>query len=124
MIDSDLNCFCARCGRYMTARRRWQNNTVVRYCSKGCRVKRVSSRDRKIEAVILELLATRSGKAASICPSEVARQVGEEESWRELMEPVRQATRRLAHRGSVEVVQRSRVIEPGSFRGPVRIRKK
>ena len=38
------------------------------------------------------------------------------------MEPVREAARRLAARGAIEITQRGAVVDPLSFRGPIRLR--
>jgi hypothetical protein len=45
-----------------------------------------------------------------------------EDGWRELMEPVRRAGRRLAMRGELEFTQGGRVVDPATARGPVRLR--
>ncbi len=72
----------------------------------------------------MELLADRA-PGATICPSEAARRVHEQdESWRAAMEDVRCAARRLARAGRVEILQRGKVTDPGAFRGPVRLRAK
>ncbi len=60
--------------------------------------------------------------SASICPSEAARRVGQEDSWRELMEPARRAARRLVHTNKVDIVQGGRIVDPSEFKGPIRIR--
>ena len=73
-----------------------------------------------LENAIRELLAARA-PAATICPSEVARRVGAQD-WRDLMEPVRAAARRLVARGEVEVVQSGEVVDPDTATGPIRIR--
>jgi hypothetical protein len=39
------------------------------------------------------------------------------------MEPARMAARRLVDRGEVEVLQRGRVVDPSTAKGPVRIRR-
>ena len=81
-----------------------------------------------LEAAIRDLLATRAA-AATICPSEAARKVAlergsaEEDAWRSLMEPARMAARRLVDRGELEVLQRGRVVDPSTAKGPVRIRR-
>ncbi|WP_245866514.1 DUF3253 domain-containing protein [Diaminobutyricimonas aerilata] len=77
--------------------------------------------DERYEQRILELLGQRSADA-SICPSEVARAESAEE-WRELMEPVRQAARRLVAQGELEVTQRGAVVDPSTAKGPIRIRR-
>jgi hypothetical protein len=77
--------------------------------------------DRRLEATILELLGRRA-RASTICPSEAARAVGDEDTWRELMEPARRAARRLVDRGEVEVTQAGKVVDPATATGPIRIR--
>jgi hypothetical protein len=74
-----------------------------------------------LEREILTLLGRRD-QDATICPSEVARRVGGD-GWRELMEPVREAARRLAAAGQVVVTQGGAVVDPGTARGPIRIRR-
>ena len=113
---------CASCGRTMTWRRSWAKNwDEVRYCSDACRRRKVSTVDRTLEAEILAALHQRA-RAASICPSEVARRVGDDTTWRTLMEPTRAAARRLANAGLVEVTQSGRSVDPSTARGPIRIR--
>jgi hypothetical protein len=77
--------------------------------------------DDELQSAIRELLADRAD-AATICPSEAARRV-DPANWRELMEPARQAARRLVDRGEVQVVQGGRVVDPATARGPIRIRR-
>ena len=90
----------------------------VRFCSKRCRTTRPNREDAEIERVILQMLSSRAA-GHTVCPSEVARAVYDE--WRPQMERVRSAARRLAARGSVEIKQRGRVVDPLDFRGPIRI---
>ena len=80
--------------------------------------------DRRLEAAILDLLARRA-TTATICPSDAARLVGGEDEgeWRPLMEPAREAARRLVAAGEVEVTQGGRVVDPATARGPIRIRR-
>ncbi|CAG7609937.1 DUF3253 domain-containing protein [Rhodococcus opacus] len=75
----------------------------------------------ELEERIRALLDARSANS-SICPSDVARAVAPDD-WRPLMEPVREAARRLADAGEVEVTQKGAVVDPGSARGPIRIRR-
>jgi hypothetical protein len=77
--------------------------------------------DEDLEAAIRDLLAARS-PTATICPSEAARRV-DPDGWRDLMEPARMAARRLVAQGEVEVVQRGRVVDPSTAKGPIRIRR-
>ena len=77
--------------------------------------------DRRLEAAILDLLDRRA-RTSTICPSDAARAVGDEDGWRDLMEPARRAARRLVAAGSVEVTQGGRVVDPSTAKGPIRIR--
>ncbi|MEY3342313.1 MAG: hypothetical protein RL413_415 [Actinomycetota bacterium] len=112
--------FCASCGRRMEWRKKWERNWgSVKYCSDRCRRARVSDLDHRLEARIEAMLDSRSG---SLCPSEVARAERHDE-WRELMEPVRSAARRLNARGLVVFTQGGRVVDPSTATGPVRLRR-
>lgn len=75
----------------------------------------------QLEAAILELLAARAA-TSTICPSDAARAVGDE-NWRDLMEPARRAARRLVDAGEVEITQGGSVVDPSTAKGPIRIRK-
>ena len=114
---------CAACGRRIEWRRKWARDwEQVRYCSAGCRRHGVTDTDRRLERAILDLLAARAA-AATICPSEAARAVGGD-GWRELMEPARQAARRLVAADAVEITQGGRVVDPSTARGPIRVRRR
>ena len=75
-----------------------------------------------LERSILELLDERA--PSTICPSDVARAVGTQDGWRDLMQPVRDAAARLATRGEVDVTQDGDVVDVTTARGPVRIRRR
>ena len=77
--------------------------------------------DQQLEAAILELLAARAA-TSTICPSDAARAVGDE-NWRDLMEPARRAARRLVDAGEVQITQGGSVVDPSTAKGPIRIRK-
>lgn len=79
----------------------------------------------QLEAVILELLASRA-PTSSICPSDAARAAGgaDPDDWRPLMEPARQAAQRLVERGEVEITQGGEPVDLASVRGPIRIRRR
>ncbi|MBU3688000.1 MAG: hypothetical protein B7C54_09825 [Acidimicrobiales bacterium mtb01] len=110
---------CASCGRRMEWRKKWELNwDSVKYCSDRCRRTRISDLDRRLETRIEEMLANRSG---TMCPSEVAR--AESDEWRDLMEPVRAAARRLAARGFLVFTQGGRVVDPSTAKGPIRLRR-
>ena len=79
--------------------------------------------DQRLEAAILDLLSRRA-PTATICPSDAAREVGDEDSWRDLMDPARAAAARLVDRGEVEITQGGRVVDLATAKGPVRIRRR
>ena len=113
---------CLVCGRPITWRKKWERDwDQVKYCGDACRRRKSSDVDATLEATILALLKGRKG-GATICPSEAARAVAADGDWRPLMEPARGAARRLAGRGLVQVTQGGRVVDPGNFRGPIRLR--
>ncbi len=78
--------------------------------------------DDRLQEAILDLLSRRA-PTATICPSEAARAVGTADTWRELMEPARQAAARLVADGQVEITQGGAVVDVGTAVGPVRIRR-
>ena len=117
---------CDACGRRIEWRRRWADDwDQVRWCSQACRRRKLQPDDLALEAAILDLLSQRSS-GATICPSEAARAVaapaGDDQAWRELMEPARRAARRLVAQGRVEITQGGRVVDPSTAKGPIRIR--
>ncbi len=123
---------CAVCGRRIEWRRKWADSwEEVRYCSDACRRRRRED-TAVLEDAIRDLLDQRA-RGATICPSEVARaQVGgagtdsdadTDEAWRDLMEPVREAARRLVATGEVQILQKGAVVDPSTAKGPIRIRR-
>ncbi len=77
-----------------------------------------------LEEEILRQTAAR-GPEKSICPSEVARALGEARGadWHSLMRPVRDAALRLARAGQVDVLRKGRrVVELAEVRGVIRLR--
>lgn len=112
---------CATCGRRITWRKKWADSwDDVKYCSQGCRRHRPATVDQHLEASILDLLAHRK-RDATVCPSEAARAVGGDD-WRDLMEPSRQAARRLVAAGRIEILQQGRLVDPSTAKGPIRLR--
>ena len=108
---------CARCGRVMEFRKKWEKNWhQVKFCSERCR--RSKSTD-TYEADILALLQQR-GRDKTICPSEVL--AAEFKQNHEKMESVRQAARRLAGAGKIQITQNGRTVDPSSFKGPIRLK--
>ncbi|MDJ0667128.1 MAG: DUF3253 domain-containing protein [Desulfobacterales bacterium] len=117
--------YCAVCGRRMVWRRRWRRNWEnVRYCSRACRHRGLSDLDRRLEAVILELLRMR-GAHKTICPSEAAQIVAGRRSandWRALMPAARKAARRLVAKDRVDILQKGHVVDASTARGAIRVR--
>ena len=94
----------------------------MRYCSSACRKRGYQRLDRWLEQ---ELVATLTQRAQhqTLCPSELARKLKPgDEDWRDLMEPIRMAARRLSHQGAIEILQSGHVIDPDTIRGPIRLR--
>ncbi|MBB2988009.1 DUF2256 and DUF3253 domain-containing protein [Terracoccus luteus] len=113
---------CDRCGRTITWRKAWERDwESVRWCSSACRKAGVNDTDRELEATMERMLDARS-RSSSLCPSEVARAVGDDD-WRDLMEPARNAARRLVAAGKAEVTQGGQVIDPSRAKGPIRVRR-
>lgn len=111
---------CAKCGRRFAWRAKWSKSwDQVRFCSTRCRRERLTAVDRALEDAIVSLLMKRRGK--TICPSEAARHV-DAEGWQALMEPARQAARRLVAAGKSEILQGGRRVDPSTAKGPIRIR--
>ncbi|MQA32888.1 DUF3253 domain-containing protein [Modestobacter roseus] len=76
----------------------------------------------EVDAVLertIEGLLDQRRPGTSICPSEAARAVGADD-WRALMPA---AAGRLAARGAVVVTQGGQVVDVGTARGPVRLRR-
>ncbi|MCZ4520897.1 DUF3253 domain-containing protein [Rhodococcus ruber] len=80
----------------------------------------MSTTDKELEDKIRALLDARS-RDATICPSDVARALSDD-GWRDLMEPVRRAARRMVDAGEVEITQKGSVVDPSTAKGPIRIR--
>ena len=77
--------------------------------------------DAELERTILSLLDDRA-PTSTICPSDAARAVGTADSWRSLMDPARDAARRLVEAGEVVITQGGEVVDLDTARGPIRIR--
>jgi hypothetical protein len=119
-VESKL---CLVCGRTIEWRKKWERSwSEVKYCSDGCRRRKREAADDTLERSILSVLATRA-RGATVCPSEVARAL-EPDDWRPLMEPVREAARRLVAKGLLDVTQRGRVVDASTAKGPIRLRRR
>jgi hypothetical protein len=95
----------------------------VRYCSAACRRRGLRAIDRHIEAELLVLLdACPAG--STVCSTDVAQRIETNGMhWRELLEPVRMAVRRLQHAGELEILQSGRRVDPDTARGSLSLRR-
>ena len=73
----------------------------------------------RLEHAILDLLVHRAVDA-TICPSEAARQVGDDD-WRDLMQPAREAVARLAQAGLIAATQAGVTVDALTAKGPIRV---
>lgn len=107
---------CQTCGR---PERQWAEESGGDFCSEECRERAPGALGREVEETILELVDER-GPEKTICPSEAARAVDEEE-WRDRMEEIRRAAGRLRARGELEVTRGGEPVEPWDPGGPIRL---
>lgn len=120
MTDSkDETKICASCGRSIEYRKKWEKNwDSIKYCSDECR--RNKNKFDYREAII-SLLIER-GPHKTICPSEVL--PPELKQDKIMMEHVRRSARLLASQDKIEITQGGKVVEPTSFKGPIRLKLK
>ncbi|HWG93456.1 MAG TPA: DUF2256 domain-containing protein [Mycobacteriales bacterium] len=98
---------CASCGRTITWRRKWDRDwDAVRWCSVACR------RRGAPDPALLDRLRA----LAPVDLDDAAARLGEER------EAVRSAARLLVAEGRGQLVQRGRVVDPSTARGPVTLR--
>ncbi|MGC6425484.1 MAG: DUF3253 domain-containing protein [Akkermansiaceae bacterium] len=114
---------CSTCGRVIEWRKKWSDCWAeVRYCSDSCRSNKPGKLDHALESAILKLLS-QGASGATICPSEAARAVFSGDRWRDEMERTRQAARRLVAQGKINILQKGRIIDPSTAKGPIRLGK-
>lgn len=114
---------CRVCGRSFSWRKKWERDWHdIKTCSVACRKRGLRRIDEKIEAEILRQLGQITGNS-TICPSDVARALFSDSEWREQMETVRMAARRLVDRSEVLITQKGSPIDASTATGPIRIRK-
>ena len=114
---------CRVCGRRFEWRKKYAHNWhEVSHCSSACRQRGLRHTDRWLEQELMIMVRQRAHDK-SLCPSELARKLKpREHEWRELMEPIRMAARRLCHQGMLEILQSGQVTDPDRARGPIRLR--
>lgn len=121
MDPSSEQKICAHCGRPMAWRAAWRRSwDSVRYCSDACRRRKGRGHEELARQILA--LATERGPSRSLCPSEVLPEAARQD--KAAMEEVRSVARKLAWAGEVEITQGGRAVDPGDFRGPVRIRRR
>jgi hypothetical protein len=77
--------------------------------------------DARIAATILALLAARAG-TATICPSDAARALADDEAaWRALMPEIRRVASELVAAGLLRVTAHGEDVSALEARGPVRL---
>lgn len=109
---------CVACGRVIEPRKKWILQwDQVKYCSEKCRR---NKKDLNDEAKILELLKIR-GFDKTICPSEVLPDSQKQSKAR--MEEVRSSARTLVSKGEIVIMQKGRVVDPSTAKGPIRLKK-
>lgn len=114
---------CDCCGRSFEWRKKWENYwEEVRYCSARCRKTKRTPADLKLEEMILKLL-NQLGSQATICPGEALEALFPGAKTSDFMEQARQAARRLAAAGQIEILQKSQIVDPSKAKGPIRLRK-
>ena len=112
---------CASCGRSITWRKKWESCwNEIRYCSDACRRRKQDSTAEAFESAILARLAEMP-LTSSLCPSEIAR-THSPNNWREHMEDIRRAARRLVAKDLLQITQNNQVVDPSTAKGPIRLR--
>jgi hypothetical protein len=112
---------CASCGRSITWRKKWESCwNEIRYCSDACRRRKTDSTAEAFESAILARLAEMP-LTSSLCPSEIAR-THSPNNWREHMEDIRRAARRLVAKDLLQITQNNQVVDPSTAKGPIRLR--
>ncbi len=97
---------------------------VAKFCSFACGGYEPGEKAGELEAAILELLRER-GRSREIDPTAVAKMVGGTEArrdWEALLEPSREAARRLVKARKAVVIQKDKVIEVSALKGPFLLR--
>jgi len=110
---------CRYCGRDFEWRKKWEKNwTEVQFCSSKCKKQNMNFAN-SLEDKVLSLLETR-GTTKTICPSEILESADKKNKI--MMERVRCAARRLVHKGQIHITQKGKVVDPSSFKGPIRLK--
>ena len=107
---------------------------ILKFCSDACSGFHPGEKDAALEGAILQLLAERTADGTTnktICPSEAAKLVAGDprnkshatrRDWEALMELARAAARRLVAQNQIVITQHNRPVDPGTAKGPIRLR--
>ncbi|WP_207769319.1 DUF2256 and DUF3253 domain-containing protein [Nocardioides currus] len=115
---------CASCGRRIEWRKKWERDwDDVRYCSTACRRRGVTPVDRALEDALHTLVAAAGARAVDVAEAADTVAAATGRPRQELDEPARRAARRLVSRGEVSIVQKGRVVDPSTAKGPISVRR-
>jgi hypothetical protein len=133
---------CKTCCRPFAFRKEHEQDwDIVKFCSEACRNQKATAPINELEQAILTLLAERTAagdRTKTICPSEAAKLVAgsvggsyisarEKErstrrDWEALVEPARNAARRLVTQNRIVITQHNHIVDPATAKGPIRLR--
>ena len=81
-----------------------------------------SSQETELETVKKNFLVKKLGLGKTICPSDAARALEQEEqAWRALMPKIREVAQSLAHDGQIAIYRKGRAIPDHDVRGVIRL---
>ncbi|MBC7428900.1 MAG: DUF2256 and DUF3253 domain-containing protein [Bacteriovorax sp.] len=117
--DRNESKICSSCGRSIEYRKKWEKNwPAIKYCSDECRRKKNKFDYREgIMALLKDCPPYKT-----ICPSEVLPL--ELKTDKIFLEHVRRSARLLAADDKIVIIQSGKVVDPTSFKGPIRLRLK
>ena len=111
---------CASCARPFERQKKFEKNwDEIKYCSSKCRREKLEKKQSDLEKLITQKLEM----VTNICPSQIAREEFGDK-WKEQMEPIRCACRRLHLAEEILITQNKKAVTTLNFRGPIRIQKK
>ena len=114
---------CASCGRVFGYQKRWERTwESVRYCSASCRQDKFEKRDKEIEESILQLLSSQPKQQSSDL-SEIETTF-DTKNFKNFKERSRRAARRLVAQGKIDILQKGRVVDASTAKGPIEVKLK
>lgn len=112
---------CKVCVRSITWRKKWEKNwDSILYCSDACRRSK-SSLKLPHEESILSLLTSKT-RDACVCPLDILPPEDRKDTLK--VEKVREAARRLAAAGKIDIMQNGNVVNPSTAKGLILVRLK